>query len=77
LEKMKIPLGVVVNRAGIGDKKIYEYCKEQTIPILLEIPYQRRIAELYSKGMPFSLEMPEWKTKFQNLFNDVVKLAGK
>jgi len=77
LEEMKIPLGVIVNRAGIGDEKIYEHCKEQNIPILLEIPYQRRIAELYSRGMPFSLEMPEWKTKFQTLFNNIAKLAGK
>jgi MinD superfamily P-loop ATPase len=77
LENMKIPLGVIVNRAGIGDRKIYEYCKERTIPILLEIPYQRRIAELYSRGIPFSLEMPEWKTEFQILFNNVTKLVGK
>jgi MinD superfamily P-loop ATPase len=77
LENMKIPLGVIVNRAGIGDRKIYEYCKEKTIPILLEIPYQRRVAELYSRGIPFSLEIPEWKTKFQTLFNNVTKLVGK
>jgi MinD superfamily P-loop ATPase len=77
LENMKIPLGVIVNRAGIGDRKIYEYCKEKTIPILLEIPYQRRIAELYSRGIPFSSEMPEWKTEFQTLFNNVTKLVGK
>jgi len=77
LENMKIPLGVIVNRAGIGDRKIYEYCKEKNIPILLEIPYQRRIAEFYSRGIPFSLEMPEWKTKFQTLFNNVTKLVGK
>jgi MinD superfamily P-loop ATPase len=77
LETMEIPFGVIVNRAGIGDKRVYEYCKEKNIPILLEIPYQRRIAELYSRGMPFSLEMPEWKTRFQILFNNIVKLVGK
>jgi len=77
LEDMKIPLGVVVNRAGIGDKKVHKYCKEMDIPILLKIPYQRRIAELYSKGVPFSLEMQEWKGKFQMLFDEVRRLAGK
>jgi len=77
LKDMKIPFGVVINRAGIGDKKVYEYCEEKNIPILLEIPYQRKIAELYSRGIPFSLEMPEWKEKFQTLFNQVRKLAGK
>lgn len=77
LEGMKIPLGVIVNRAGIGDKKVYEYCEKKGIPILFEIPYQRRIAELYSKGIPFSLEIPGWKEKFRKLFNEVKVLAGK
>jgi MinD superfamily P-loop ATPase len=77
LEDMKIPFGIVINRAGIGDKKVYEYCREKNIPILLEIPFQRKIAELYSKGIPFSLEMPEWKEKFEALFNETRKLAGK
>jgi len=75
LRKMKVPFAVVVNRAGIGDKKVYTYCKEENIPILLEIPYQRKIAELYSRGVPFSLEMSEWKEKFQTLFNKIRKLV--
>jgi len=77
LEEMKIPFGVVVNRADIGDRKLYDYCEEKNIPILLEIPFQRIIAELYSRGIPFSMEMPEWKEKFQILFNEVRKLVGK
>ena len=77
LRGMGVPFGVVVNRAGLGDKKVYGYCKEKNIPILLEIPYQRKIAELYSRGIPFSLEMPEWKPKFQKLFDDVRRFAGK
>jgi len=77
LENMGIPFGVVVNRSGIGDKETYDYCKKKDISILLEIPYQRRIAELYSKGIPFTLQMPEWKRKFQKLFEDIRKLAHK
>jgi MinD superfamily P-loop ATPase len=73
LRKMSVPFGVVVNRAGTGDTKLDEFCKKETIQVLLEIPYQRRIAELYSKGIPFILEMPEWKTKFQTLFNEIKK----
>ena len=77
LRKVAIPFGVVVNRAGIGDKKVYEYCIKEDIRILLEIPYERRIAELYSKGIPFSLEMPEWADKFQMLYNKIKVLAAK
>jgi MinD superfamily P-loop ATPase len=72
---MRIPCGVVVNRASIGDNKVYKYCEEENIPILLEIPYQRKIAELYSKGIPFSLKMVEWKEKFQTLFCEIKRLV--
>jgi len=77
LENMKIPFGVVVNRAGAGDNKVHEFCREKKIPVLMEIPYDKRIAELYSRGIPFSQEMPEWKTKFQELFKTVGRLAKK
>jgi MinD superfamily P-loop ATPase len=77
LESMRIPFGVVINRAGIGDNRVYEYCEEKGSPILLEIPYERKIAELYSRGIPFSQQMPEWKAKFLTLFNTVRKLVNK
>lgn len=77
LEDMKMSFGIVINRANIGDKKVYEYCGEKGIPILLEIPFLRRIAELYSKGIPFSLEMPEWKREFETLFEKIRERVGK
>ena len=77
MKEMKVPCGVVVNRAGIGDRKLYDYCKDAGVPILLEIPFQRRIAELYSRGVPFSLEIPEWRTKFQTLFKEIKKRVNK
>lgn len=66
-----IPMGVVVNKAGIGDREVYEYCEEEDIPILLEIPFERRIAELYSRGVPFVEEMPEWREQFLSLFERI------
>jgi MinD superfamily P-loop ATPase len=77
LKKIAVPFGVVVNRAGIGDKKMYDYCREENIRILLEIPYQRRIAELYSRGIPFSLEIPEWEEKFQTLYSEIRKSVSR
>lgn len=71
LRELGLRFGVVVNRAGIGDKKVYEYCESECIPILLEIPFERKIAELYSQGVPFVREMPEWKERFRSLFTNV------
>ena len=70
LEKMSIPRGVLINKSGIGDRKVHEYLKKRQIPILMEIPFEREIAELYSRGVIFVDQMPEWKDKF-------AALAGK
>lgn len=48
--KLGKPMGVVVNRAGIGDDTVYDFCREKDLPILAQIPYDRSIAEAYSKG---------------------------
>ena len=45
-----IPMGVVINRAGIGDNMVYDFCRSQKLPILANIPYQRDIAEAYANG---------------------------
>jgi MinD superfamily P-loop ATPase len=73
LRELGIPLGVVINCAGIGDREVYGYCSGENIPILLEIPFNRRIAELYSHGTPFVEEMPEWKKRFRQLHHEIVR----
>ncbi len=73
LRALRVPLGVVINCAGIGDNAVYAYCRAEKIPILLEIPFMRRIAELYSQGIPFVEAMPDWKQRFRHLYQDVVE----
>lgn len=67
LKNLGVPMGVIINRAEVGDKKVYDYCKQENIPILMEIPFSKKIAELYSRGVPFVTDMPEWKNKFQEM----------
>ena len=52
--QLGIPCGVVINRAGIGDQRVNEFCVAEGVPILLEIPDDRRIAEACSRGEVFS-----------------------
>ena len=42
----------------------------------MEIPYSRRIAELYSQGIPFARVMPEWTEKFRSLMDRVLEEKG-
>jgi MinD superfamily P-loop ATPase len=44
------PMGAVINRAGVGNDAIYQFCRKQELPILAEIPYDRAIAEAYARG---------------------------
>jgi MinD superfamily P-loop ATPase len=74
LEKLGIPVGVVVNKADIGDQKVWDYCRSKGIPILMEIPMDRKIAESYSKGIPIVAENSSYIQKFQGLFEKVEKI---
>jgi MinD superfamily P-loop ATPase len=74
LEKLGISKGVVINKADIGDRGIWDYCKFKNIPILMEIPMNRRIAESYSKGIPFIIENTSYISQFQELFEKVERL---
>ncbi len=69
--KIKVPLGVIINREDIGDKKVEEYCQEENIPILMRIPFSKEIAYAYSEGIPIIEGMPEYKKKFQELFGKI------
>ena len=62
-----IPIGVVVNRVGIGDERVHAFCKEENVPVLLEIPDDRRIAEAYSKGRLIVEALPEYRGLFESL----------
>lgn len=66
-----IPAGLVINRCDIGDRKVYEYAERMKLPILLEIPFDRKIAEIYSCGKIVVEEMPEWAEKFRELYRDI------
>ena len=71
VKKLGIPYGVVVNRAEADDLKTRDYFKSNQIPLLLKIPLDRKIAELYSIGTPFIGPMPEYREKFRALFKTI------
>jgi MinD superfamily P-loop ATPase len=73
VKTLKIPFGIIINRWGLGDSRVEEYCETEGIPILLKIPNDRKIAELYSCGIPFIREMPGWNEKFLGVF-EAIKL---
>ena len=71
VRKLRIPFGVVINKDGIGDRRVEVFCSREEIPILMKIPFDRKIADLYSKGVPFVLEMEEWKERFRMMVDEI------
>jgi MinD superfamily P-loop ATPase len=74
---LNIPFGVIINRDGIGDKKVELYCKSENIPVLLKIPERKKIAHLYSKGIALVSESHEWHEMFGLVFNRIQEEVRK
>jgi MinD superfamily P-loop ATPase len=74
--ELGIPFGVVVNRMGIGDDRVQEFCRREHIRVLLEIPDDRRIAEAYSRGHLIVDALPEYRGLFRGLIERVLSLKG-
>jgi MinD superfamily P-loop ATPase len=70
-----IPHGIIINRSDIGDDRVIAFAKEENIPVLMEIPFERRMAEYYSKGELIVEMMPEWKEKFIDLYNQIKQIV--
>ena len=70
-----IPHGLVINRSDMGDDKVMAYAEQENLPILMEIPFDRRIAEAYSRGEMIVEVMPEWKDRFSELYLRIEKIV--
>jgi MinD superfamily P-loop ATPase len=72
-----IPHGLVINRSDIGDHHVRAYAEKITMPVLMEIPFDRKIATAYSNGIPVVEALPEWKNNFLKLYQRIVSIVEK
>ena len=75
LGQLDIPCGVIINRDGVGDSRVEEYCYQKGVPILLRIPLDMKIAQLYSRGIALVEGMPQWQEAFVRLYNDIERIV--
>lgn len=69
---MGIPSAVVINRSDLGDAGVREACERRGLPVLLEIPYDRGLAEAYARGMPVvEADGPRWRPVFLGLWDAI------
>lgn len=72
---LKLQFAVIVNRAGSGDREAWEYCRQQRIPILAEIPDDRAVAEAYSRGELAVDAVPDVATRIRALLQTLTSGA--
>ena len=72
-----IPCGLVINRSDIGDDQVKAYAEAEGLSILMEIPFDRKIAEAYSRGELLVEVMPNWKDKFLKLYHRIVDIVER
>ena len=71
LKVMGMPHGLVINRCDIGDGGVEAYARANAIPVLMRIPFDRTIAELYSRGINIVEKDGDYAEKFRALFRDI------
>jgi len=71
VRKLGISFGVIINRSDLGNKKTDEYCAAENIPVLMRIPFSKKIAEIYSRGDSIVKVLPEYREKFQELYKKI------
>jgi MinD superfamily P-loop ATPase len=73
--ELDLPAGVVINRDGVGDSGVMEYCQSSDIPILMRIPLERRIGEAVARGQTLVEAVPEYLPRFRQLYDQILLLS--
>jgi MinD superfamily P-loop ATPase len=76
LKQVSIPFGVIINRSGNAVSDTNSFLQTNNIPLLMEIPFDRNIAESYGKGKLIARDNPELQLKFLKMFNEILAEYG-
>jgi MinD superfamily P-loop ATPase len=76
LNTLGIPFGVVLNKDDNAYFEVHNHLMRERIPLLMKIPFERRYASSYSRGIPLVEENPSLKTQFRMMFGEIERLVG-
>jgi len=68
-----IPLGVIINRDGIGDQSVAQYCDSEAVPILMRIPFERAIAQGFAQGRTLLETHPAYGSQLEDMVLQITR----
>jgi MinD superfamily P-loop ATPase len=74
MRELKKGYAVIINRYGIGNDDVLEYCNKEAIPIIAKISNDRRIAELYSSGKLIYNQHADARRQLEGIKDYILKL---
>ena len=76
------PIAAAINRSGAegnaeGDEAVRAYCRENGIPLLAELPFEKEAAQQYAAGRLLSEISPAWRERFEKLRDALIALGAE
>lgn len=72
LALIQLPCGVILNRSDPeADTLVENFCMENSVPLLMKIPFSRKIAEGYANGKSILESLPELKEGFRRVLEKI------
>lgn len=71
IQQLNKPFGVVINRAGLGNRCVHDWLNEKGLPLIMEIPFDASIARTYSEGHLLVDSDVSYQKKFHQLYTSI------
>jgi MinD superfamily P-loop ATPase len=77
MQALRKPVAVVINRTGLGNNEVYRYCREESLPIIAEIPDHIDIAHRYAKGHLVYRHIPAVRVQLEKISKYLHTMANR
>ncbi|MDZ7816839.1 MAG: ATP-binding protein [Planctomycetota bacterium] len=74
-EKLEVPSAVLINRSDLGDGDVKDLCSARGVEVVGEIPFDRKLAEAYSRGIPAVEADEHYREFFSVLYEKITELS--
>lgn len=73
VKSLKIPFGIIVNKSGLGDNKVFDYILDHSYQLLGQLPFDKTYAAAYADGKLLE-KMPEkFQKQYQNIAQKIIQ----